>query len=89
MKSNIDVMMTVLLVVFIVSFVVVLIYGELWRINLSTEGAPAPLDIGRAQIAFIASCVGIATGASMLYITETKFAKDERKHDAVLTSSHS
>ena len=78
MKSNIDLLMTVLLVVFVASFLVFLIYGELWRINLSTEGAAAPLDIGRAQIAFIASCVGIATGASMLYITETRFAKDEK-----------
>lgn len=89
MKLNIDVLMTILLVVFVVSFVVLLIYGEFWRINLSTEGARTPLDIGHAQIVFTASCVGIASGVSMLYIMDAKFSQDKRKQEAVSTSPHS
>jgi hypothetical protein len=88
MKPNIDVLMTILLVVLVASFAATLIYGEIWQVNLSTQGARAPLDIGHARIAFLASCVGIASGVSMLYIMDTKFAQDVRKQEAVSTSSH-
>lgn len=86
MKPNIDVLMTILLVVFIASFAALLIYSGFWQINLSTEGPRAPLDIEHAQVAFVASCVGIASGASMLYLMDTKFTQNERKQDAVSSS---
>lgn len=89
MKLNIDILMTTLLVVFIVSFAAMLIYGEIWQVNLSTQGSRTPLEIGHAQTAFVASCVGIASGASLVYIMATKFSQDEKRQDAVSTSSHS
>ena len=89
MRLNIDSLMVALLAVFVASFAAMLFYGEIWQVNLSTLGSTTPLDIGHAQIAFAFSCVGIPSGAVMLYIMETKFPQDERKQDAVLTSSRS
>lgn len=89
MKLNIDVLMVTLLAVFVVSFVAMLIYGEIWQVNLSTLGATTPLDIGHARIAFAFSCLGIASGSSMLYIMEKKFPQNEKKRDAVSASLHS
>jgi len=76
------------LVVFVVSFAVMLLYGEIWQVNLSTQGPRTPLDIWRAQVAFVASCFGIVTGSSMLYIMVTKFAQNARKRDTVSKLSH-
>jgi hypothetical protein len=89
MKLNIDILMTALLIVFVVSFAAMLLYGEIWQVNLSTQGSRTPLEIGHAQIAFVASCIGIASGASLLYIMTTKFAQDDRRQNADSTSSHS
>ena len=86
MKPNIDVLMIALLVVFVASFVATLIYGEIWQVNLSTQGARAPLDIGHARIAFLTSCVGIASGVPMLYIMDRKFPQDVRKQEASASS---
>jgi hypothetical protein len=84
MKLNIDVLMIALLIVFIASFAIMIVYGEFWNINLSTESAGAqPPDFEHAQVAFIASCLSIASGASMLYITGKRFSEDKGKEKAV------
>jgi uncharacterized membrane protein YbhN (UPF0104 family) len=79
MRINIDVLMIVLLVVFISSFLGLIIYGEIWRIRLPTTDVQIEsFDRGRTQNAFILSCVAIACGASMLYVADTQFP-DEQK----------
>ena len=87
MKLNIDILMATLLVVFVVSFVITLLYGEVWMVNLSTQGSRTPLEIWRVQVAFAAACVGIVTGAAMLYVMATKFGKDATKQVAPSTPS--
>jgi ABC-type Na+ efflux pump permease subunit len=88
MKLNIDVLMVGLLIVLIASFVAMLIYGEIWQVNLSTLGATTPLDIEHARIAFAFSCLGIASGTIMLCMMETRFSKNEKKQNVVSTSPH-
>jgi len=87
MKLNIDLLMITLLIVFVVSFAFLLVYGEIWQVNLSTQSARTPIDMTHAQIAFAASCTGIASGALILYMTE-KFAQGERKQNAVSPPIH-
>jgi hypothetical protein len=79
MKLNIDVLMILLLAVFVVSFIAMLTYGEVWQLNLSTQGVQTPLDIEHVGIAFTFSCMGIASGVSMMYMMETRFSQNERK----------
>jgi hypothetical protein len=63
--------MIVLLIVFAASFASLMIYGEVWRIRLSTADVHVEsFDRGQTQNAFIMSCICIASGASMLYIIE-------------------
>jgi hypothetical protein len=90
MKLNIDVLMIILLVAFVGSFVALIVYGEVWRIRLPTTDAPIEsYDLGRTQIGFIASCICVASGACMFYITETKFSKDETREDSTAKSLNS
>ena len=80
MKANIDVLMILLLVIFVASFATMIIYGEAWRIRLSTTDAKfESVDRERAKNAFIMSCISIVSGASMLYIFGTRFTQDEKK----------
>lgn len=80
MRINIDVIMTILLVVFICGFVAVIVYGEVWRIRLiMTDTRFESFDYGHAQNAFIASCVCIASGAPMLYLFATKFSPEQKE----------
>jgi hypothetical protein len=79
MKVGIDVLMIILLIVFIGSFVTLMIFGEVWDINLSmADRHIESFDRGRTMNAFIASCFCIASGASMLYIVETRFPQGEK-----------
>lgn len=87
MKLNIDVLMALLLTFFVVSLVAMLFYGEIWQVNLSTSGASAPIDIAHARIAFVFSIIGIASGAFMLYVMDTKFGQDQEKQGTVSTLS--
>jgi hypothetical protein len=87
MKISIDVLMIVLLVIFISSFAAVIIYGEFWRINLLTESAGGePPDMLHAQIAFVAACIGIGCGGSMLFVIDRRLSEDKGKGTPVLTS---
>jgi phage shock protein PspC (stress-responsive transcriptional regulator) len=80
MKIDIDVLMMILLAVFVSSLVTLIIYGEVWRINLSmTDTAIESFDPVRTRNAFILSCLCIASGGSMLYIIATRFSQDEER----------
>lgn len=80
MNININVLMIILLIVLIASFAILIIYGEIWRIDLVwSDSHIERTDHERAQIAFMASCVCIASGASMLYIMETQFSQNEKE----------
>ena len=82
MKINIDVLMVILLIIFVGSLVGVIIYGEVWRINLSmTDTQVENFDAGSTRNAFILSAVCIASGASMLYILITRFPPEEKKKE--------
>ena len=82
MKINIDVLMVILLVIFVGSLVGVIIYGEVWRINLSmTDTQVENFDAVRTRDAFILSAVCIASGGSMLYILITRYSPDEEKKE--------
>jgi len=79
MKIGIDVLMTVLLTVFIVSFVLLMVFGQVWEINLSmADRSIETFDRERAQSTFIASCFCIGSGASMLFIIEKRFPQSEK-----------
>ncbi|MGB8779458.1 MAG: hypothetical protein WCD81_02280 [Candidatus Bathyarchaeia archaeon] len=80
MKINIDVLMVILLVIFVGSLVGLIIYGEVWRINLSmTDTQIENFDAERTRNAFILSAVCIASGGSMLYILITRFSPEKEK----------
>ena len=80
MKPNMDVLMILLLVIFVASFAAMIIYGEVWRIRLSTTDVQVEsVDRERAKNTFILSCISIVSGASMLYIFGTRFAQDGEK----------
>ena len=80
MKINIDVLLLILLVIFVGSLVWLIIYGEVWRINLSmTDTHVENFDPDRTRNAFILSAVSIASGASMLYTLVTRFSQEEEK----------
>jgi hypothetical protein len=80
MKLNIDALMILLLIIFAASFATMIIYGEAWRIRLSTTDAKfGSVDRERAKNAFIMSCISIMSGAAMLYIFGTRFMQDEKK----------
>lgn len=82
MKINIDVLMVILLVIFVGSLVGLIIYGEVWRINLSmTDTQIENFDSERTRNAFILSAVCIASGGSMLYILVTRFSPEEEKKE--------
>jgi Mn2+/Fe2+ NRAMP family transporter len=79
MRINIDILLTILLVTFIVCFFVVVVYGEVWLIRLpSTNMTVENFDYSRSLNTFIVSCVGTAAGASMLYIIQKEFPQDEK-----------
>jgi hypothetical protein len=79
MKASIDVLMVILLTVFIGSFIALMIFGQVWDINLSmTDRSIQNFDRERTQNAFISSCFCIASGACMLYIIETRLPQDEK-----------
>ena len=80
MKVDINVLMIILLVVFLTSFVALIIYGEIWQIRLLTTDVPIEsFDRARTQTTFIASCVSVGSGASMLYVVGTRFSKREKE----------
>lgn len=80
MKINTNTMMLMLLVVFLASFVTLIIYGEIWRIRLlTTDTVIESFDLARTQITFAASLISIASGASMLYMFETRFAQSPKE----------
>ena len=82
MKINIDVLIVILLVIFAGSLVGLIIYGEVWRINLSmTDTHIENFDPERTRNAFILSVVCIASGGSMLYILVTRFSQEEEKNE--------
>jgi hypothetical protein len=82
MKINTDVLMVILLVIFVGSLVWLIIYGEVWRINLSMTDTPIEnFDLDRTRNAFILSVVSIASGGSMLYILVTRFSHEEEKKE--------
>jgi phage shock protein PspC (stress-responsive transcriptional regulator) len=82
MKS-IDVLMVILLVIFVGSLVGLIIYGEVWRINLSmTDTQIESFDAVQTRNAFILSAVSMASGGSMLYILVTRFSQEEEKKEA-------
>lgn len=90
MKVSVDILLTVLLVIFIGSLVAMIIYGELWRIRILTELSSAPVetfDYGLTLNAFISSCIGIVSGASILYILAKKFPLDEKAKPMSTTCS--
>jgi len=80
MKTNIDALMLVLLIIFITSFTALIVYGEIWRIRLPTTDVPLEsFDRGHTQNVFVLSCISVASGASMLYIVETQFPEQEKQ----------
>jgi hypothetical membrane protein len=80
MRVNIDALMIVLLVIFISSFVGLIIYGEIWRIRLPTTDVQLEnFDRGHTQNAFVLSCVSVVSGASMLYLVETRFPEEQKE----------
>ena len=80
MKINFDVLLIILLVIFVGSLVWLIIYGEVWRINLSlTDTHAENFDADRTRNAFILSAVSIASGGTMLYILVTRFSQEEEK----------
>jgi len=79
MKIGTDVLMTVLWAVFVASFVLLMVFGQVWEINLSmADRSIETLDRERAQSAFIASCFAIGSGVSMLFIIEKRFPQSEK-----------
>jgi hypothetical protein len=80
MKTNINLMMLVLLVVFLASFITLIIYGEIWRIRLLTDDTIIEsFDPARTQVTFAASLISIASGASMLYMFEIRFSQNSKE----------
>ena len=81
MKS-IDVLMVILLVIFVGSLVGLIIYGEVWRINLSmTDTQIESFDAVQTRNAFILAAVSMVSGGSMLYILVTRFSQEEEKKE--------
>jgi hypothetical protein len=79
MRTNIDVLLMILLATFIACFFVVVIYGEVWLIRLpSTNMTVENFDYSRSLNTFIVSCIGTAAGASMLYFIQKEFPQDEK-----------
>jgi hypothetical membrane protein len=84
MRVDIDLLMIVLLIAFIGSFTALIIYGEVWRIRLpTTETNLEAFDRERTQNAFILSCVSIVSGASIMYLLETRFSIDGKNEKRV------
>jgi hypothetical protein len=82
MKINIDVLMVILLVIFVGSLVGLIIYGEVWHINLSmTDTQIENFDPDRTRNAFLLSAVCVASGGSMLYVLVTRFSQEEEKKE--------
>jgi uncharacterized membrane protein YpjA len=80
MKINVDALMVILLVIFVGSLVGLIIYGEVWRINLSmTDTQIQNFNPDRTRNAFLLSVVCIASGGSMLYVLVTRFSQEEEK----------
>jgi hypothetical protein len=80
--KTIDVLMVILFVTFVGSLVGLIIYGEVWRINLSmTDTSIESFDSVRTRDAFILSVVSIASGGSMLYMLFTRFSQEEEKKE--------
>jgi uncharacterized protein YacL len=86
--KTIDILMVILLVIFIGSLVGLIIYGEVWRINLSmTDTQIESFDQVRTRNAFILAVVSIASGGSMLYILVTRFSQEEEKKESSASSA--
>jgi len=82
MKIGINFLMIVLLVFFLASFLIILVYGELWRIKFAMtdiQMGEKEFDRGHVGILFLVSCIGIGSGCTMLYLFETRFSEKERK----------
>jgi len=80
--KTIDVLMVILLVIFVGSLVGLIIYGEVWRINLSmTDTQIESFDAVQTRNAFILAAVSMVSGGSMLYILVTRFSQEEEKKE--------
>jgi hypothetical protein len=83
--KTIDVLMVILFMIFVGSLVGLIIYGQVWRINLSmTDTQIESFDPVATRNAFILSVVSIASGGSMLYILVTRFPQEEEKKEAAV-----
>ena len=81
--KTIDVLIVVLLAIFVGSLVSLIIYGQVWRINLSTTDTQIEnFDAVQTRNAFILAVVSIASGGSILYILVTRFSKEEEKKES-------
>jgi len=81
--KTIDVMLVILLLIFVGSLIGLIIYGEVWRINLSmTDTQIESFDAVQTRNAFVLSAVSMASGGSMLYILVTRFPQEEEKKKA-------
>jgi hypothetical protein len=86
--KTIDVLMLVLITIFVGSLVGVIIYGEVWRINLSMQDTHIEsFDPVRTRNAFLLSVLSIASGGCMLYILITRFSQEEEKKKASTSAS--
>jgi len=80
--KTLDVLMVILLVIFVGSLVGLIIYGEVWRINLSmTDTQIESFDAVQTRNAFILAAVSMVSGGSMLYILVTRFSQEEEKKE--------
>ena len=89
MKINFDALLIILLVIFVGSLVGLIIYGEVWRINLSmTDTQIESFDPVRTRNAFLLSVVSIASGGSVLYLLVTRFSPEEEKKNMPLSGAN-
>jgi hypothetical protein len=86
--KTIDVLMVILLMIFVGSLVGLIIYGQVWRINLSmTDTQIESFDPVATRNAFILSVVSIASGGSMLYMLVARFPQEEEKKEVAAPSN--
>lgn len=82
--------MVILLVIFVGSLVGLIIYGEVWRINLSMNDTQIENFVPeRTRNAFLLSVVCIASGGSMLYVLVSRFSQEgEKKEVSASAATH-
>jgi hypothetical protein len=75
--------MILLLIIFSASLVLSILYGEIWQIRFSTQDAPVEtLNRERITIAFISSSICVASGFSMIYLSnKIEQTKENNEYD--------